>query len=53
MRLTHVHPWATPGESERRPGFVIERPAQVEETPPPTERELEVLRTVLDSHDVR
>jgi len=41
----------TPEEIERRPGFVIERPAQVEETPPPTERELKV-RTVVDPHDV-
>lgn len=53
MRLTHVHPRVTPEEIEWRTGFVIERAAQVEETPPPTEREREVLRTGVDPLDVR
>ena len=53
LRLTHVHPGVTPEEIDRRTGFPVERAPTIEETPPPTERELEFLRTEVDPLDVR
>ena len=53
LRLTHVHPGVTPEEIDRRTGFPVERAPKIEETPPPTERELELLRTEVDPLDVR
>lgn len=53
LRLTHVHPGVTPEEIDRRTGFPVERAPTIEETPPPSERELELLRTEVDPLDVR
>jgi len=53
LRLTHVHPGVTPEEIDRRTGFPVERAPKIGETPPPTERELELLRTEVDPLDVR
>jgi glutaconate CoA-transferase subunit B len=53
LRLTHVHPGVTPEEVDRRTGFAVERAPTIEETPSPTERELELLRTEVDPLDVR
>jgi glutaconate CoA-transferase subunit B len=53
LRLTHVHPGVTPEEIDRRTGFSVERAPTIEETPPPSERELELLRTEVDPLDVR
>ena len=53
LRLTHVHPGVTPEDIDRRTGFPVERAPTIEETPPPSERELELLRTEIDPLDVR
>jgi hypothetical protein len=43
----------TPEEIDRRTGFSVERAPKIEVTPPPTERELDLLRTEVDPLDVR
>jgi acyl CoA:acetate/3-ketoacid CoA transferase beta subunit len=53
LRLTHVHPGVTLEDIDRRTGFAVERSSEVAETPPPTERELDLLRTVVDPLNVR
>jgi glutaconate CoA-transferase subunit B len=53
LRLTHVHPGVTPEDVDRRTGFAIERAPVVEVTPPPTARESELLRAVIDPLEVR
>jgi len=53
LRLTHVHPGVTPEEIDRRTGFPVERAPTIEETPVPTEREVEILRTEVDPLDIR
>lgn len=48
MRLKSVHPGHTVEEVVAETGFEFARPAQVPTTPPPTPRELEILRLVVD-----
>jgi acyl CoA:acetate/3-ketoacid CoA transferase beta subunit len=53
LRLTHVHPGVTVEEIDRRTGFAVERASSISETDPPTEQELDLLRTEVDPLDVR
>jgi glutaconate CoA-transferase, subunit B len=48
VRLKSVHPGVAVDEVRRRTGFVIEGDADVPVTPPPTDHQLEVLRTRID-----
>jgi glutaconate CoA-transferase subunit B len=48
MRLKSLHPGHTIEEVLDNTGFEVIVPADVPETPPPTEQELELLRTVVD-----
>jgi len=53
MRLTHVHPQTTRAQIEKKTGFALDIAPEVQQTPPPTEEELRLLREVIDPLDVR
>ncbi len=48
MRLASLHPGVAAAEVLRRTGFPLPVPARVPPTEPPTARELEALRTIVD-----
>lgn len=50
MRLRSVHPGVTTADVVAATGFELEIPDTVPETAPPTEEELELLRTRVDRH---
>ncbi len=53
MRLTHLHPGVSAGQVQDNTGFELVMADEVAETPPPTDQQLDILRTRLDPHDLR
>jgi acyl CoA:acetate/3-ketoacid CoA transferase beta subunit len=53
MRLRSVHPGVSVDEVVARTGFPVEVPDEVEETRPPTDEELHLIRNVLDPESLR
>jgi glutaconate CoA-transferase subunit B len=52
LRVDTLHPGVTLEQVQQATGFAVEAADDVAETPPPTEDELEVLRTRVDPHGV-
>jgi acyl CoA:acetate/3-ketoacid CoA transferase beta subunit len=53
MRLRSIHPGVSVERIKAKTSFAIELPAQIEETKPPTQHEIELLRTKIDPLGVR
>lgn len=53
MRLTHLHPGVTLAAVQKKTGFDLEIAPDLEETVPPTDHELHLLRNVIDPLGVR
>jgi glutaconate CoA-transferase subunit A len=53
MRMTHLHPGVTLEQVRRRTGFPLSVAHEMEETAPPTDEELRLLREVIDPLGVR
>lgn len=53
MRITHLHPGVTLEQVQRKTGFTLEAAPDLQETAPPTEEELRLLREVIDPLGVR
>ena len=50
MQVRSLHPGATLEQVKKATGFALEVVDRLDETPAPTERELEILRTEVDPH---
>jgi acyl CoA:acetate/3-ketoacid CoA transferase beta subunit len=53
MRLTHVHPGIVPDRIQARTGFALGVAPDLQETEPPTEEELRLLRQTIDPLGIR
>jgi glutaconate CoA-transferase subunit B len=53
MRLTHVHPGNGPERIQARTGFALVLAPDLQETAPPTEEELRLLRQTIDPLGIR
>lgn len=53
MRLTHLHPGVSTEMVMRKTGFVLAIADDLATTPPPTDEEMDLLRTKVDPLDVR
>jgi hypothetical protein len=53
MRLTHLHPGVLLALVQKKTGFTLETAPELAETEPPTDRELQLLREVIDPLGVR
>lgn len=53
MRLTHLHPGVTQQRVQAKTAFDLEIASDLQETEPPSEEEIELLRNVIDPFGVR
>jgi glutaconate CoA-transferase subunit A len=53
MRLTHLHPNVASSRVAAKTGFELAKAPEVKTTPPPSERELHLLRTEIDPLGIR
>jgi hypothetical protein len=53
MRLTHLHPGVTLKRVQAKTGFELEVAPDLKETEPPSEEDLDLLRSVIDPLGVR
>jgi glutaconate CoA-transferase subunit B len=53
LRLRSVHPGVAPEAVQARTGFALARAPEIGETPAPTAEQLDLIRRVIDPHDLR
>ena len=53
MRLTHLHPGISMEQIQKKTGFPLQVSAELGETAPPSETELQLLREDIDPLNVR